>query len=53
MMELIDTLSWMDDLLLIGGVLLIAWGEGTIGIVCIFLGLAIMASKGEILSPIP
>jgi hypothetical protein len=53
MMELINTLSWLDDLLLIGGVLLVAYGQTLVGIACVLLGLGIMASKGEILSPVP
>ncbi|MEK6843670.1 MAG: hypothetical protein AABY04_04225 [Candidatus Micrarchaeota archaeon] len=52
MMEIINMLSILDDILVVGGAILIATGETTWGIISMAIGLAIMAGKGEILSPI-
>ncbi len=51
-METINLLSTLDDLMVIGGIFLIAYGEGMLGVLLIFGGLAIMFGKGEIGVPI-
>ncbi len=52
MLEIINFFSTLDDLLIVGGVVLVAFGHFEIGIFCVVSGLAIMAGKGEILIPI-
>jgi hypothetical protein len=52
MLEIINMLSTLDDLLVIAGVILIAYGQGIIGVICILLGVGIMFGKGEIGVPI-
>ncbi|MFH0970995.1 MAG: hypothetical protein V1835_00355 [Candidatus Micrarchaeota archaeon] len=52
MLEIINFFSTIDDLLLVLGVLIIAWGEPVWGLISIGLGLGVMYAKGEILVPI-
>ncbi|MFH1750918.1 MAG: hypothetical protein ABH863_04530 [Candidatus Micrarchaeota archaeon] len=52
MLEIINFFSTVDDLLIVAGVLMIAWGQGTFGLVLILSGVAIMFGKGEIGVPL-